>query len=100
MPIVNGINYNEKMITDEELAVVKAMRLGADVNVSFHRLKDLAQVDERMDLFAGIPKDGFSWIMEREDSDGNQYISFNKQMNDVEVTCYMDTKKSHSAGKQ
>lgn len=33
MPIVNGINYNEKMITDEELAVVEAMRLGGRISI-------------------------------------------------------------------
>ena len=31
---VNGINYNEKFITDEELAVVEAMRIeGTTINV-------------------------------------------------------------------
>lgn len=93
MPVVNGINYNEKMITDEELAVVKAMRLGADVDINFHNLEELNQVDEGMNLFADFPKEGCSWIHDKKDSNGDNYISFFKQMNKVQVACYMYAKK-------
>lgn len=93
MTIVNGINYNEKFITDEELAVVEAMRAGADVDVSFHRLKELIQVDERMDLFADIPKGGFSWIEEKQMFNDLSYISFHKQMGKLSATSYLDIEK-------
>lgn len=93
MTVVNGINYNEKFITDEELAVVEAMRTGADVDVSFHRLKELIQVDERMDLFADIPKDGFSWIEEKQMFNDLSYISFHKQMGKLSATSYLDIEK-------
>lgn len=95
MPVVNGINYNEKMITDEELAVVEAIRVGADVSVSFHRLDQLIQVDERMDLFAEIPKSGFSWIREvqRDFDSAHDYITFHKQMGKLNVSCYLDIEK-------
>ena len=33
MTVVNGISYSEKFITDEELAVVEAMRLGGRISV-------------------------------------------------------------------
>lgn len=93
MPVVNGINYNEKTITDEELAVVEAMRLGANVDVSFHSLKELIQVDERMNLFAAIPKNGFSWIAEKQMFNDLNYISFHKQMGKLSATSYLDIEK-------
>lgn len=100
MPVVNGINYNEKMITDEELAVVEAMRLGADLDISFHFLEEIDQVDQRMNLFADFPKNDFSWIEEKNQKSGQNYISFFKQMEKINVACYLDIEKSHSAGKQ
>lgn len=32
---LNGINYTEQHLTDEEMAVVEAMRMGAKVQVNF-----------------------------------------------------------------
>ena len=33
--VLNGINYTEKHLTDEEMAVVEAMRMGGKVEVHF-----------------------------------------------------------------
>jgi len=33
--VLNGINYTEKRLTDEEMAVINAMRQGGDVEVIF-----------------------------------------------------------------
>lgn len=90
---VNGINYTSMMITEEEKAVVEAMRRGARVDVSFHKLKHLIQVDERMDLFAHVPNDGFSWIREVQLDSDNHYISFRKQMGKLDLSCYLDIEK-------
>ena len=100
MPIVNGINYNEKFITDEELAVVEAMRLGADVDINFHNLEELDQVDEGVNLFADFPKEGRSWIHDKKDSIGYSYISFFKQMGKINVACYLDIEEVTPPTKQ
>jgi hypothetical protein len=34
--VLNGINYTEKHLTDEEAAVINAMRRGAKVDVKFY----------------------------------------------------------------
>lgn len=93
MPVVNGINYNEKMITDEELAVVEAMRAGAEIDVIFHGLTEIDQVDGRMNLFSAFPKDGFSWIEEKDLDGYHNYISFVKQMKGIDVACFLDIEK-------
>jgi len=33
--VLNGINYTEKHLTDEEMAVIKAMRMGGKAQVHF-----------------------------------------------------------------
>lgn len=97
---LNGINYSEQLVTDEELAVVKAMRLGAKIDVNLHGLKELSEVDEIMDLFVEFKRTGSSWIKEKDSKITGNYISFYKGMDKMTVACYMDIKKSHSAGKQ
>ncbi|WP_407372356.1 hypothetical protein [Carnobacterium sp.] len=51
---------NEKSLTAEEKAVVEAMRLGAKVDVTFHQLKGIEEVDERMNLFSEFEVDKIS----------------------------------------
>ena len=54
MPVVNGINYNEKMITDEELAVVEAMReKDATINVFVNR-KNEEEAEEYANSFPKV----------------------------------------------
>lgn len=90
---LNGINYSEKLVTDEDLAVVKAMRLGANIDVNLHGLKELSEVDEIMELFAEFKRTGSSWIKEKDSKVNGNYISFFKNMDKINVACYMDIKK-------
>lgn len=90
---LNGINYSEQLLTDEEVAVVKAMRLGAKIDVNLHGLKELSEVDEIMDLFAEFKRTGSSWIKEKDSKATGNYISFFKNMDKMTVACYMDIKK-------
>lgn len=80
-------------LTDEEKAVVEAMRLGARIDISFFQLTELDEVDKRMNLFIDIEKSGMSWIDERKHKTAGSYISFYKGMNKIKVTCFMDIKK-------
>lgn len=80
-------------LTDEELAVVQAMRLGANIDINFHQLTEINEVDERMDLFAGIKRTGSSWISEKNHTVIGDYISFLKDMDKMTVACYMEIKK-------
>ena len=54
MPTSNGKTYEMQYLTDEETAVINAMRRGARISVDFHGNETLGQVDELMTLFAGI----------------------------------------------
>lgn len=90
---VNGINYNEKMITDEELVVINAMRNGAKVSLVFFDLEKLNEVDDIIEGFNKLDR-STNYIFDRE-----TYIAFNQSYNEfkIDLTCYL--KKSHSAGK-
>lgn len=90
---LNGINYTEMLLTDEETAVVKAMRKGADVAVNFHNLNEINEVDERMDLFGEISGLGLRWIEERERESGSNYITFYKKMKKISVACFLELGK-------
>lgn len=50
--VLNGINYTEKHLTDEEMAVVEAMR-EADVNPYDH----IEKLNERIEVLEGIVRD-------------------------------------------
>lgn len=90
---LNGIKYSYQLITDEELAVIKAMRKSADIAINFHQLNEIDEVDERMNFFKEIKKNGFSWIEENERTDSSKYISFCKNMNKLSVSCFLEIKK-------
>ena len=45
---INGINYTEKRLTDEETAVINAMRMGGKVEVNFFR-SDYENMSNHMD---------------------------------------------------
>lgn len=80
-------------LTAEEKAVVEAMRLGADLEIRFHTLNELEEVDDRLELFSDFKTDGSSWITElkRHGKEG-KFISFRKSMHKLEVYCFMDLK--------
>ena len=47
---LNGSKY----LTNEEMAVINAMRRGAKICVDFHGLRELDEADALMELFSGI----------------------------------------------
>lgn len=53
---LNGINYTEMLLTDEELAVVKAMRDGADLDVNFWGIKDMEEAIEKANIFGNVKR--------------------------------------------
>ena len=91
---LNGINYTEMLLTDEELAVVKAMRDGAEIAVYFQNLQELDEVDERMEIFKQWKPENknYSWIKENSTLIGD-YITFHKGIKDISVACFLDIKK-------
>lgn len=91
MPIVNGINYNEKMITDEELAVVEAMRLEGG---SIFLFVDLESEKDAMSYIESFPNKRDYSTHYHEDS------PLITAMTDNRTSVYARYKKSHSAGKQ
>lgn len=48
--VLNGINYTEKHLTDEEMAVVEAMRMGADIQLYIFNSSEEAAIEHGMDL--------------------------------------------------
>lgn len=61
MPILNGKTYEMQYLTDEETAVINAMRRGAKISCDFHGLQELEDADELMNLFNGLETCG-KWI--------------------------------------
>lgn len=70
--VLNGINYTEKHLTDEEMAVVEAMRMGGKAQVNFFR-SDYENMSNHMD---SLDKD----------------IFFYRHNMDVKVTSYFEAK--------
>ena len=81
MPTLNGKTYEMQYLTDEEKAVINAMRRGARISVAFHGIETLAKADELMTLFAGIGSDD-KWIFDLDKSDS---ISFTHWHDSVHV---------------
>ena len=53
---LNGINYTEMLLTDEELAVVKAMRDGADLDIKFWGIKNMEEAIEKANMFGNVKR--------------------------------------------
>ena len=70
--VLNGINYTEKRLTDEETAVINAMRMGGKVQVNFFR-SDYENMSNHMD---SLDKDLF----------------FYRRNMDVKLTSYFEAK--------
>lgn len=88
-------------LTTKERAVVEAMRLGADLEIRFHTLNELEEVDERLEFFSDFKANGNSWITElQRHGRDEKFLSFRKSMKKLEVYCFLDIKKdqpgSHS----
>lgn len=78
-------------LTDEEKAVVKAMRLGGNVEINFYHLKELEEVDEVVNLFKAFNQERFM-SMTFEMKSGK--IAFLNNFNHFEISCYLDIKKA------
>ena len=87
---MDGEKHFEMFVSEKELAVIKAMRKGATASLYFDGLTEIEEVDEHMDLFEQFESDGFSRIYQKTGSRGNQYICFSKEMDNIEVTCFLD----------
>ena len=60
--VLNGINYTEKHLTDEEMAVIEAMRMGAKVEANFFQ----SDYNAMMEHFDSLDKDDlFTWRASR-----------------------------------
>ncbi len=68
MQTLNGKTYEMQYLTDEEAAVINAMRRGAKVTADFHGLQELEEADELMTLFNGLENYG-KWIYELKSVD-------------------------------
>lgn len=51
---LNGINYTEMLLTDEELAVVKAMRDGAAIQVDYWIESYTDEVIDKANVFGNV----------------------------------------------
>ena len=70
--VLNGINYTDKHLTDEETAVINAMRMGGKAQVNFFR-SDYENMSNHMD---SLDKDLF----------------FYRRNMDVKLTSYFEAK--------
>ena len=70
--VLNGINYTDKHLTDEEAAVINAMRMGGKAQVNFFR-SDYENMSNHMD---SLDKDLF----------------FYRHNMDVKLTSYFEAK--------
>ena len=87
--VLNGSNYTEKYLTDEEMAVVEAMRMGAKIDVIFYRTESLEQLDERMDIFSEFEAER-SYI---HDLNASRSVAFTKQMKTIGLAVYVQADK-------
>lgn len=87
--VLNGINYTEKHLTDEEMAVVEAMRMGAKVDVMFYKTDSLEQLDERMDIFSKFEAERF-YV---HDLINSRSVAFTKQMKTIGLAVYVQADK-------
>ena len=53
---LNGKTYEMQYLTDEEKAVINAMRQGGQVDIYFFGLDSLDEVEDRMELFSDLSK--------------------------------------------
>ena len=83
--VLNGINCTEKHLTDEEMAVVEAMRKGAKVDVMFYKTESLERLDERMDIFSEFEAERF-YVYDLVNS---RSVAFTKQMKTISLAVYV-----------
>ena len=86
---LNGKTYEMQYLTDEETAVVNAMRMGAKVDVVFYKTDGLEQLDERMDIFSKFEAERF-YV---HDLINSRSVAFTKQMKTIGLAVYVQVDK-------
>ena len=89
---LNGINSTEQHLTDEETAVINAMRMGGQVDIYFFGLDSLDEVEGRMELFSDLSKRGKRIIdLETTRTRSTAFLEFYD--NEISATCYIKIDK-------
>lgn len=86
---LNGKTYEMQYLTDEETAVINAMRMGAKVDVMFYKTESLEQLDERMDIFSEFEAERF-YV---HDLVNSRSVAFTKQMKTISLAVYVQADK-------
>lgn len=88
----NGEVREMQYLSDEEKAVVNAMRKGAKIRVHIHKMKAVEEVDDIMNLFSRFEAIDSSISEEKIKGryGGRRYISFSKHFKKLEVNCFLD----------
>lgn len=86
---LNGKTYEMQYLTDEETAVINAMRMGAKVDVMFYKTDNLEQLDERMDIFSEFEAERF-YV---HDLVNSRSVAFTKQMETIGLAVYVQADK-------
>lgn len=88
----NGEVHDMQYLSDEEKAVINAMRKDAKVRVHMHNMKTLEEVDEIMDLFSRFEaiESSISEDTIKGRYGGQRYLSFSKRFEKLEVNCFLD----------
>src|SRR5690606_9845133 len=88
---IEGKNYQDAIVSDDLIAIARALNKGASIDVNFHNLDSYEEVIERMDIFKTLESEGTSFIIDRIDECGS--IIFNKGYKNVDVSAYLKAKK-------
>lgn len=88
---IEGKNYQDAIVSDDLIAIARALNKGASVSINFHNLDSYEEVIERMDIFKTLEPDGNSFIIDRIDECDS--IIFNKKYETVDVSAYLKAKK-------
>ena len=86
---LNGKTYEMQYLTDEETAVINAMRMGGKVDVVFYKTESLEQLDERMDIFSEFEAERY-YI---HDLSNSRSVAFTKQMKTIGLAVYVQADK-------
>ena len=83
---LNGSKY----LTNEEMAVINAMRMGGQVDIYFFGLDSLDEVEGRMELFSDLSKRS-KRIIDLETTRSTAFLEFYD--NEISATCYIKIDK-------
>ena len=86
--VLNGINHTEKHLTDEEMAVINAMRLGAKVQLHFFDSNYYTVVAHSYELSDTFRKRYWQDLTEYPSG----HITFEAKSENVEITHFVDAK--------